>query len=452
MSPQKNSQNNNQSPKTASDKNSNTMWGGRFEDKPDDIMEQINASIGIDQRLWRHDIRGSLAHCEMLVAQNIITAQDGKAITDGLNEIAGEIESGTFEFKASLEDIHMNIESRLREKIGDAAGRLHTARSRNDQVATDFRLWTRDAVEETINQINALKDVLAKLTKEHQGTIMPGFTHLQAAQPVTLGTHLDVYTHMMTRDAGRFADCAKRLNVSPLGAAALAGTPFPNNREMTAKALGFDAPMPNTMDSVSDRDFAAEFLFSCAQCGIHLSRLAEEIIIWATPQFGFITLSDAWSTGSSIMPQKKNPDAAELIRGKTGRLNGNVVQMLTLMKALPLTYNKDMQEDKEATFDSYDTLSLCLQAMTGMLDSATFHTGAMRQSAEMGYTTATALADWLVMELDMPFRDAHHVTGAVVKMAETKSAKLDELSLADLQTIEPRISQDVFRVLSLPSA
>jgi len=427
--------------------NSNTMWGGRFEDKPDDIMEQINASIGVDQRMWRQDIRGSLAHAAMLVKCGILSEDDGKAIAEGLEQIAGEIERGELEFTPALEDIHMNIESRLREIIGDAAGRLHTARSRNDQVATDFRMWVRDACADLVHKIDSLQGVLQDLSDKHKDHVMPGFTHLQAAQPVTLGLHLDVYNQQLARDKSRVEDCAKRLNVCPLGSAALAGTPFPIDREMTAKELGFDGPMPNTMDAVSDRDFAAEFLFCAAQCGIHLSRLAEELIIWATPQFGFIRFSDAWSTGSSIMPQKKNPDAAELIRGKTGRLNGNLMQMLTLMKALPLTYNKDMQEDKESVFDSHDTISLCLLAMKGMLETAEFNTDAMLSRAEDGFTTATALADWLVMELGMPFRNAHHVTGAIVKMAEDKGCKLDELSLADMQGVEAGITEDVFRVL-----
>lgn len=430
-------------------KDANTMWGGRFEDRPDDIMEQINASIGVDQRMWRQDIRGSLAHCAMLVKQGIVSANDGQAIAKGLHQIADEIQSGTFEFKAALEDIHMNIESRLREIVGDAAGRLHTARSRNDQVATDFRMWVRDAIADLVKKIDDLQTVISDLSTTHHNAVMPGFTHLQAAQPVTLGVHLDVYNQQMARDKARFKDCAARMNFCPLGAAALAGTPFPIDREMTAKALGFDGPIPNTMDAVSDRDFAAEFLFTAAQCGLHLSRLAEEMIIWATPQFGFIQFSDAWSTGSSIMPQKKNPDAAELIRGKTGRLNGNLLQMMTLMKALPLTYNKDMQEDKEAVFDSYDTISLCILAMKGMLETATFHTGTMLNAAEDGFTTATALADWLVMELDMPFRDAHHVTGAIVKMAEDKGCKLDELALADMQAVEAGITDKIYRVLSV---
>ncbi len=427
----------------------NKMWGGRFEEKPSDIMEQINASIGVDQRLWRQDITLSRAHCEMLVKQEIISAEDGEAILGGLEQIWGEIERGELEFSPALEDIHMNIESRLKEIIGDVAGRLHTARSRNDQVATDFRMWVRDAAGDLVSKIEALQATLESLSEKHKSDVMSGFTHLQAAQPITLGVHLDAYWHMLNRDKTRLQDCAVRLNKCPLGAAALAGTPYPIDREYTAEKLGFDRPMANTLDAVSARDFANEFLFACAQAGLHLSRLAEEIILWATPQFGFIQLSDAWSTGSSIMPQKKNPDAAELVRGKTGRLTGNLVQLMTVMKGLPLAYNKDMQEDKESAFDSYDTLVLCVEAMRGMLESATFNTDAMLNSAEMGFTTATALADWLVMELNLPFREAHHVTGAVVKMAEDKGCKLDELSLGDLQGIHADITDGIFRVLSV---
>jgi len=430
---------------------SNSMWGGRFEDKPSDIMTQINASIDVDQRMWRQDIAGSIAHCEMLVQQEIISQEDGKAILDGLEQVAGEIERGEFEFSATLEDIHMNVENRLREIIGDAAGRLHTARSRNDQVATDFRMWVREACNRMIETIESLQDTIEDLRQKHEKDIMPGFTHLQAAQPITLGLHLDAYGQMLNRDKTRFRDCAKRHNKCPLGSAALAGTPFPIDREYTAQKLGFDRPMMNTLDGVSARDFATEFLFTCAQTGLHLSRLAEEIILWATPQFAFIQLSDQWSTGSSIMPQKKNPDAAELVRGKTGRLNGNLVQLMTVLKGLPLAYNKDLQEDKESVFDSFDTLQLCLQATQGMLSSATFNTENMLSAAEDGFTTATALADWLVMELDMPFRDAHHVTGAIVKMAENKACKLHELDLTEMQNVEPRISEAIFKVLRVGS-
>ncbi len=431
------------------DSNSNQMWGGRFEERPSDIMERINASIGIDKRMWRQDIRGSIAHATMLAQQGIITKDEAVEIVNGLNTIAEEIKSGNFTFKTELEDIHMNIEARLREIIGDVAGKLHTARSRNDQVATDFRLWIRGAIDEIVQLIEDFQEVLDDLAETHKDDIMPGFTHLQAAQPITLALHLDAYSCMLNRDKFRFLDARKRLNTCPLGSAALAGTPYPIDREFTAEKLEFDRPTVNTMDGVSARDFANEFLFCTAQCGLHLSRLAEEIILWATPQFGFIQLSDAWSTGSSIMPQKKNPDAAELVRGKTGRLTGNLVQMMTVMKGLPLAYNKDLQEDKEPVFDSFDTISLCLLAMKGMLETATFRTDAMLNSAEMGYTTATALADWLVMNLGLPFRDAHHVTGAIVKMAEGKGCRLDELDLRDMQAIHADITEDIFRVLSV---
>ena len=432
--------------------NANKMWGGRFTDKPASVMEQINASIDVDMRLWRQDIAGSKAHCEMLVKQKIISKADGDAILKGLDQVAKEIEGGTFEFKRELEDIHMNIEARLREILGDVAGKLHTARSRNDQVATDFKMWVRDACGDIVEKIGHLQDTLEDLHQKHKNDVMPGFTHLQAAQPITLGMHLDAYGHKLNRDKTRMEDCAKRLNKCPLGAAALAGTPFPIDRAYTAEKLGFRRPMANTLDAVSDRDFAIEFLFACSLCGTHLSRLAEEIIIWATSQFAFVTLSDQWSTGSSIMPQKKNPDAAELVRAKTGRLNGNLVQLLTVMKGLPLAYNKDMQEDKAAVFESYDTIMMCLEAMDGMLATATFNTERMLSAAEDGFTTATALADWLVMELDMPFRDAHHVTGAIVKMAEDKGCKLDELELSDMQAVESRITDDIYSVLSVQNA
>lgn len=429
--------------------NSNQMWGGRFDAQPSDVMQQINTSIGVDYRLWRQDIDGSMAHCEMLVQQKIISDQEGQKIIDGLKRIANEIEQGDFEFQIELEDIHMNIEGRLKNLIGDVAGKLHTARSRNDQVATDFRLWVREACDDLIIKIEKFKNILEHLSKQHHKTIMPGFTHLQVAQPVTLGLHLGAYTQMMVRDKSRVLDCRKRLNESPLGACALSGTGFNIDKEYTARKLKFDKPMNNTMDAVSARDFANEFLFVCAQCGLHLSRLAEEIILWSTPQFGFMHLSDEWSTGSSIMPQKKNPDGAELVRAKTGRLNGNLVQMITVMKALPLAYNKDMQEDKAGVFESFDILCLCLDAMAGMLDTAQFNISIMLKSAESGYATATEIADWLVRNLDMPFRDAHHVTGKIVKLAENKRCQLDELSLSDMQMIEPKITQDIFNILSL---
>ncbi|MGQ0527141.1 MAG: argininosuccinate lyase [Alphaproteobacteria bacterium] len=434
---------------TSKKKNTNAMWGGRFDAKPASLMQQINASIDFDHRLWRQDIAGSKAHAKMLVLQKIISAKDGAAIQKGLGTIEKEIAAGKFKFTRENEDIHMNIEARLKQLIGPAAGKLHTARSRNDQVATDFRLWVREAIDTLITKTETLQKTIRDLEKKHARSTMPGFTHLQAAQPITLAMHLQAYHHMLERDKARLKDCRKRVNRSPLGAAALAGTPYPIDRKATSKALGFDAPIENTLDAVSARDFANEFLFACAQSGLHLSRLAEEIILWATPQFGFINLSDTWSTGSSIMPQKKNPDAAELVRGKTGRLTGNLVQLMTVMKGLPLAYNKDMQEDKEPVFDSFDTLCLCLDAMSGMLATAKFNINAMRDSAEKGYVTATALADWLVMNLDLPFRDAHHATGAIVKLAEKKRCRLDELSLADLQSVNKRITKKVFGVLSV---
>lgn len=430
-------------------KKSNQMWGGRFEEKPSDIMQQINVSIGVDKRLWRQDIEGSKAHAEMLGRQGIIPKKDAATLIKGLTKVEKEIQSGEFVFRDEYEDIHMNVEARLKEIVGDVAGTLHTARSRNDQVATDFRLWVKDAIGDLVADIKYLKGIISILSKAHAKTVMPGFTHLQAAQPVTLGRHLDAYAQMLERDQSRFEDCAKRLNEMPLGSAALAGTPYPIDRKFTAQKLGFLRPMPNTMDAVSARDFANEFLFACAQCGLHLSRLAEEIVLWTTPQFNFVSLSDKWSTGSSIMPQKKNPDAAELVRAKTGRLNGNLVQLMTVMKALPLTYNKDMQEDKEPVFDSFDTITLCLRAMAGMLESAKWNKARMRESAELGYTTATALADWLVMNLGLPFREAHHVTGTIVKMAEKQGCKLDELPLAEMKKVHPKITNEIFHVLSI---
>ena len=431
---------------------SSSIWGGRFETRVDNIMEQINASIGVDKRLYAQDIRASKAHADMLATQKIITADDNSQIQSGLDQILGEIEQGTFEFKTELEDIHMNVETRLREMIGDAAGRLHTARSRNDQVATDFRLWVIEACHTVIEEITTLQDIFSDLCQTHKTTIMPGFTHLQVAQPVTLALHMDAYNQMLDRDRSRFEDALKRMNFSPLGAAALSGTSYPIDRDATAKALGFDAPLSNTMDAVGSRDFAIEFLFACAQTGLNLSRLAEEIVLWTTPQFGFMKLSDAWSTGSSIMPQKKNPDAAELVRGKTGRLTGNLMQLMMVMKALPLTYNKDMQEDKAAVFESFDAILLCLKATGGMLSTAYWHKDVMREAAESGYATATELADWLVKKLNLPFRDAHHVTGRVVKRAEDKGVRLNELSLSDLQEIEPRITADIYGALSVEEA
>ena len=428
-------------------KKSSDIWGGRFNAAPDEIMQEINASIDIDKRLWAHDIAGSTAHCEMLIQQNIISATDGKAIIEGLQTIYSEIESGEFSFSKELEDIHMNIEARLKALIGDAAGRLHTARSRNDQVATAFRLWMRDAITALIQKIEQLQATLENLSTAHSNTAFPGFTHLQTAQPVTLGIHMNAYHSMLERDKARLKDCASRVNENPLGAAALAGTPFPIDRALTTQKLGFDKYIENTMDAVSARDFVNEFLFCTSQCGLHLSRLAEEIILWSSAQFGFMTLSDKWSTGSSIMPQKKNPDAAELIRAKTGRLSGNLMQMMMVMKALPLTYNKDMQEDKATTFESFDTLILCLSAMDGMISTATWNTDIMLREAESGFSTATRLADWLVMNLDKPFRDAHHITGEIVRIAEEKQLKLHELALTDMQAVEPQITDQIFSVL-----
>ncbi len=441
-------------------KDSNSMWGGRFESAPADLMTEINASIGVDCRLWRQDIAGSKAHCRMLARQKILSAEDGAAILAGLDRVTAEIEAGHFEFRTDLEDIHMNIEGRLKDLIGDVAGKLHTARSRNDQVATDFRLWVREACQTLVTKISACRTVFATCAQAHKDTVMPGYTHLQVAQPVTLAMHLEAYAEMLSRDSSRFEDCTSRHNFSPLGACALSGTGFPTDPEWTARELGFSGAMRNSMDAVSARDFATEFLFACAQCGVHLSRLAEEIVYWSSPHVGFVRLSDSWSTGSSIMPQKKNPDAAELVRAKTGRLNGNLVQLLTVMKALPLAYNKDMQEDKTAVFESFDTLCLCLDAMAGMIESAAFDSVRMYQATADGYATATEIADWLVRELDMPFREAHHVTGRIVRLAEGnaggeaggRKCALDALHLAALQEIEPRITDDLYSVLDPKAA
>lgn len=430
----------------------NQMWGGRFDAQPDDIMTQINASIDVDKRLYKQDIDGSKAHAAMLVTQDIISPQDGDKIQSGLNQILQEIEDNQFEFSTALEDIHMNIESRLKNIIGDSAGKLHTARSRNDQAVTSHRMWVREACDMLMVQIAATQKVIQKIVTEHKKTIMPGFTHLQVAQPVTLAMHFGAYYEMLERDKSRIENCRERLNKCPLGSAALSGTGFNIDRNMTAQSLGFKKPTENTMDSVSSRDFACEFLFCCAQCGINLSRLAEELILWSTPQFGFVTLSDMWSTGSSIMPQKKNPDAAELVRAKTGKLNGNLIQFMTVMKGLPLTYNKDMQEDKACVFESFDTTMLCLKASEGMISTMTIHKDNMLEAAQSGYSTATEIADWLVRTLDTPFREAHHITGAIVKIAETKSCRLDQLSLKDMQSVDNRITDDIFSVLSVENA
>jgi len=430
----------------------NTLWGGRFAGGPSEIMARINASIGFDQRLYAQDIAGSKAHCEMLAAQGIISAADGVQIQDGLDTILGEITAGTFTFSEALEDIHMNIESRLAELIGAAAGRLHTARSRNDQVAVDFRLWVRDATGHLEAALRDLQHALLIRAEEHAATIMPGFTHLQSAQPVTFGHHLLAYVEMFGRDQGRFNDARRRMNESPLGAAALAGTSFPIDREQTARTLGFARPMRNSLDAVSDRDFALEFLAACAICATHLSRLAEEIVFWSSAQFGFIALTDEFSTGSSIMPQKRNPDAAELIRGKTGRVSGAFTALLMVMKGLPLTYSKDMQEDKEQVFDAADTMNLCIAAMTGMIRTMIIKSDAMLAAAGKGYSTATDLADWLVRELNIAFRQAHHITGEVVKRAERQAMTLEQLSLADLQAVEPRITEAARAMLSVQAS
>ncbi|MBE0692148.1 MAG: argininosuccinate lyase [Aquamicrobium sp.] len=430
-------------------KASNQMWGGRFASGPAAIMEAINASISFDRKLYAQDIRGSIAHSEMLAATGIISAADQEKIAQGLNTILSEIEAGTFEFSAKLEDIHMNVEARLAELIGPAAGRLHTARSRNDQVAVDFRLWVKDELRRTEAALTALIEAFLDRAQEHAATVMPGFTHLQTAQPVTFGHHCMAYVEMFSRDLSRVRDAVERLDESPLGAAALAGTGFPIDRHMTAKALGFREPTRNSIDSVSDRDFALEFLSLAAICATHLSRLAEEIVIWSTPQFGFVRLSDSFSTGSSIMPQKKNPDAAELVRAKTGRVNGHLIGLLTVMKGLPLAYSKDMQEDKEAVFDAAETLDLMIAAMTGMVRDIEVNAAAMRKAAGSGYSTATDLADWLVREAGLPFREAHHVTGRAVALAEEKGVALDRLSLDELREIDARITDAVFGVLSV---
>jgi argininosuccinate lyase len=428
---------------------SNKMWGGRFAVGPAKIMEEINASIDFDRKLAAQDIAGSKAHVAMLAETGVVAKADAAAITKGLDEVGAEIEAGRFSFSRALEDIHMNVEARLAELVGPAAGRLHTARSRNDQVALDLKLWVRDAIDMVDQQIASLQQTLVERALEHAASVMPGFTHLQSAQPVTFGHHLLAYVEMLSRDRGRFADARKRLNESPLGAAALAGTSFPIDREITAKALGFDRPTANSLDSVADRDFALETLAAAAICATHLSRFAEELVLWTTPQFGFVKLSDAFSTGSSIMPQKRNPDAAELARGKTGRIFGALIGLLTVMKGLPLTYAKDMQEDKEGVFDALQTLSLVVAAMTGMTRDMSPDVKRMKAAAGAGYATATDLADWLVRRLKMPFREAHHVTGRIVAAAAARGVALEKLSLAEMQAIEQRIDQEVFSVLGV---
>jgi len=428
------------------------MWGGRFRTSPDAVMENINASIDFDRHLFRQDIAASQAHAAMLAKQGIITGDDARKIAHGLDTILSEIESGSFKFKRALEDIHMNVESRLAELIGPAAGRLHTARSRNDQVATDFRLWIRATIDSVDHALAAYQRALSEKALEHAATVMPGFTHLQVAQPVTLGHHLLAYVEMAARDRGRFADARKRGNFSPLGAAALAGTAFPVDRTMTAKALGFQAPMANSLDAVSDRDFVLEALAAAAITAVHLSRFAEEIVIWCSPIVGFISLSDRFTTGSSIMPQKRNPDAAELVRAKSGRIVGALGALLIVLKGLPLAYQKDMQEDKEGVMDAFSALTLSIAAMAGMVHDMAPDVARMRQAAGTGYSTATDLADWLVRTHKMPFREAHHVTARIIAKAASENVALHQMPLAAMQAIEKRITKDVFAVLSVDSS
>ena len=430
----------------------NQMWGGRFASGPAAIMEEINASVGFDKKLSSQDIRGSKAHAAMLAAQGIISKDDAAKIIAGLDDVLAEIEAGKFKWSRQLEDVHMNVESRLKDLIGEPAGRLHTARSRNDQVATDFKLYVRDAIDGLDAQLAGLQVVLVDKALVHAGTIMPGFTHLQSAQPVTFGHHCLAYVEMLGRDRGRLAGARARLNECPLGAAALAGTSFPIDRAMTAEALGFDRPTANSLDSVADRDFALETLAAAAICAMHLSRLAEEIVLWVSAQFRFVTLSDKFTTGSSIMPQKRNPDAAELVRAKIGRIAGAFQGLLMVMKGLPLTYSKDMQEDKETTFDALESFTLMIAAMTGMIADLEPNVDILREAAGGGYATATDLADWLVRALKMPFRDAHHVTGRIVGLAEARKCGLEELSLAELQAVESRITKDVHAVLGVANS
>jgi argininosuccinate lyase len=424
------------------------MWGGRFETKPAELMQAINVSIGVDRRLWTQDLAGSRAHAAMLTSRGVISSDDGAAIQDGLGRIEAEMRDGNFPFRDEYEDIHMNVEARLAELIGPAAGRLHTARSRNDQVAVDFRMWVREACDRAIAQVAALQRALLDKAEAHAATLMPGFTHLQPAQPVTFGHHLMAYVEMFGRDASRFADARARMNECPLGSAALAGSPFPIDRDMTAAALGFDRPTANSLDAVSDRDFALEYLSAASICAVHLSRLAEEIVFWVTPLVGFARLSDAFTTGSSIMPQKRNPDAAELVRAKVGRVFGALTALTMVMKGLPLAYAKDTQEDKPPVFDAHDALALSLPAMAGMVADLEPDAARMEQAAGSGFSTATDLADWLVRELNLPFRQAHHVTGAAVKRAEQLGVDLAQLPLEELQRIEPDVDERVYTVLS----
>jgi argininosuccinate lyase len=430
----------------------NAMWGGRFADGPSAIMREINASIPFDKALWRQDIVASKAHVAMLGATGIVSQEDAAAIAAGLDAVAAEYERDGVPEDWDREDIHMTTEGRLAELIGPVAGRLHTARSRNDQVATDFRLWVRDAFAQMDEGLAALQRALVNRAGEHADSIMPGFTHLQTAQPVTLGHHLMAYFEMFRRDRARIADAAERMNECPLGSAALAGTGFPIDREATARALGFDRPTANSLDAVSDRDFALDFLWCCSATALHLSRLAEELILWASQPFGFIRLPDSLSTGSSIMPQKKNPDAAELVRGHSGRVIGSLTSLMITMKGLPLAYSKDMQDDKPPVFEAASLMALSVAAMTGMIEGASFNTARMRAAAELGYATATDLADWLVRQAGIPFREAHHITGAAVKLAESRGVALDQLPLADLQAIDARISESVYAALSVDAS
>ena len=438
---------------TASDDpKANTMWGGRFAVGPDAIMTAINASIGFDQRLYAQDIAGSRAHAAMLAAQGIITFSDATAIREGLLTVLSEIESGQFAFRTDLEDIHLNVESRLTDMIGEPGKRLHTGRSRNDQIATDFRLWVRDQCDAAMEGLTMLMKAFVAQAEAGADWVMPGFTHLQTAQPVTWGHHMLAYVEMLSRDRSRFADARRRMNECPLGAAALAGTSFAIDRNMTAETLGFDRPTANSLDSVSDRDFALEFLSAASICAMHLSRFAEELVIWSSAQFRFVRLSDRWTTGSSIMPQKKNPDAAELLRAKLGRILGATVALFTVMKGLPLTYSKDMQEDKEQVFDAADTLMLSLAAMTGMVGDMTANREVLATAATAGFSTATDLADWLVRVLNLPFREAHHVTGTLVALAETMGCDLLDLTLQDMQSSHSGITHEVYSVLGVQNS
>ncbi len=431
---------------------SNKMWGGRFDAKPSKIMQEINQSISFDYKLYKQDIKGSKAHAKMLCEVGILTKVEAKKITDGLNKIEAEIESGKFKFKIELEDIHMNIESRLKEIIGDVAGKLHTARSRNDQVATDFRLFVRDEIDEIKFLLTQLEKNLVEKAEKNLDVILPGFTHLQVGQPVLFSHHMLAYFEMFKRDISRLDDLRQRMNECPLGACAMAGTSFPINRHLTAKELGFDRPTSNSMDTVSDRDFAVEFLFCLSLTATHLSRIAEEIVIWMSKGFEFVKLSDAFTSGSSIMPQKKNPDAAELVRAKTGRIFGSLISLLVVLKGLTLTYSKDMQEDKEPVFDAAKNIKLCLQAMSGMVSDMKVNKENMFKMAGSGFSTATDLADWLVKNLKIPFRDAHHVTGQIVKMAENKGVDLHELKLSEMQKVEKKITKEIFAVLTVESS